>query len=128
MSEPWREPPAWRPTEELDVAAIFRTLLENDVEFVVVGGIAVNYHGFVRATKDLDISPRPDRDAHRRLYEALASLDAQPIEVGDFRPAELPVPFSPDGLAGGGNWALSTRAGRMTLKRRRAKGRKRLSA
>jgi hypothetical protein len=115
VSGPWREPGAWRPTEELDATTLLRTLLEHGVEFVVIGGIAVNYHGFVRATKDLDISPRPDPDNYRRLYEALASLEAKPIELGDFRPEELPVPFSPEGLDKGGNWALRTNAGRIDV-------------
>ena len=115
MSGPWREPHAWQPTEELDAETLLRSLLEHGVEFVVVGGLAVILHGYVRATKDLDISPRPDGDNYRRLYDALALLGAEPIEVGDFRPEELPVPFSPDGLDEGGNWALRTSAGRIDV-------------
>ncbi|MEX2211240.1 MAG: hypothetical protein WD689_05695 [Gaiellaceae bacterium] len=115
MSGPWREPHAWRPTEELDAETLLRTLVEHDVEFVVVGGFAVIHHGYVRATKDLDITPRPDQETYRRLYDALASLDATPIEIGDFRPEELPVPFSPEGLDEGGNWALRTTAGRIDV-------------
>ena len=42
-------------------------------------------------------------------------VDAKPTEIGDFRPAELPVPFSPDGLDEGGNWALRTTAGRIDV-------------
>ena len=73
------------------------------------------HYGYVRATKDVDVVPRPDRDNYRRLYAALASLDARPIELGDFRPEELPVPFSPEGLDEGGNWALRTSAGRIDV-------------
>jgi hypothetical protein len=69
-----------------------------DPSIVSVGGLAVAAHGYPRATKDVDIVPAPDRADRRRLYEALRSLGAQPIEVGDFRPEELPVPFNPDGL------------------------------
>jgi hypothetical protein len=32
-------------------------LTDEKVEFVVIGGVAVGVHGFVRATKDLDIVP-----------------------------------------------------------------------
>jgi hypothetical protein len=87
----------------------------HDVDFVVVGGLAVAAHGFPRATKDVDIVPRPQSGNRRRLFKALRSLDAQPIELGDFRPEELQVPFSPEGLDEGGNWALRTRAGRIDV-------------
>jgi hypothetical protein len=115
VSGAWREPHAWRPTDELDAETLLRTLLEHDVEFVVVGGFAVIHHGYVRATKDLDVVPRPDHQTYRRLHAALQSIDARPIEIGDFRPEELPVPFSPDGLSEGGNWALRTNAGRIDV-------------
>jgi hypothetical protein len=115
VSGVWREPPAWRPTEELDAETLLRALVDHGVDFVVVGGLAVIHHGYVRATKDLDIVPEPAPANYRRLYEALALLDAQPIELGDFRPDEMPVPFAPDGLEQGGNWALRTSAGRIDV-------------
>ena len=30
------------------------------VDFIVIGGVAVGVHGFIRATEDLDIVPDPD--------------------------------------------------------------------
>jgi hypothetical protein len=59
--------------------------------------------------------PGPGRDNLRRLYAALSALDAAPIEIGDFRMDKLPVPFAPDGLDEGGNWALRTTAGRVDV-------------
>ena len=115
MSEPWSEPETPATVHELDAETLLRTLRECDVEFVVIGGLAVAAHGYVRATKDVDVVPRPDAENRRRLYEALESLDAEPTEVGDFRPEELPVPFAPEGLDEGGNWALRTRAGRIDV-------------
>ena len=103
------------PPQPLDAKTILRVLVEHGVDFVVVGGFAVAFHGFPRATKDLDIVPAPDPANQLRLYEALTSLDAQPLEIGDFRPDELPVPFGPEALAEGGNWALATTAGRVDL-------------
>ena len=79
------------PPQQLDADTILRVLVEHGVEFVVVGGFAVALHGFPRATKDLDIVPGQDAENHNRLYEALSNLDAQPVEIGDFRPEELPV-------------------------------------
>lgn len=106
-----------RPESEgtLDIDALLRVLTEHGVEFVVIGGLAVAAHGYVRATKDLDIVPRPTTDNRRRLYAALRSLDAEPLELGDLAPEGLPVPFSPEGLDQGGNWALRTRQGRVDV-------------
>ena len=49
------------------------------------------------------------------MFAALSELDARPLEIGDFRPEELPVPFTPEDLDGGGNWALETSAGRIDI-------------
>lgn len=102
----------------LDIEALLRTLRDHEVEFVVIGGLAVAAHGYVRATKDLDVVPRPDSDNRRRLYATLQSLDAEPLELGDIAPHELPVGFSADGLDEGGNWALRTTRGRVDVMQR----------
>lgn len=48
------------------------------VEFVIVGGVAVNVHGYARATFDLDIFIRPTLEnaelAHQALHKAGVSL------------------------------------------------------
>ena len=98
-----------------DVPALLSVLVRHEVAFVVIGGIAVAHHGFPRATKDLDIVPRPDRDNLLRLWDALVGLDARPLALEGLRPEELPVPFSSDALLEGGNWACSTVHGRLDL-------------
>jgi hypothetical protein len=114
VSGNWDED-ARAPQLELDADAILRTLLAHDVEFVVIGGLAVGAHGYPRATKDVDVVPAPDGENLRRLHAALSELGAEPMEIGDLRPEELPVPFSPDGLDTGGNWTLRTAAGRVDV-------------
>lgn len=99
------------PDAELDVHTLLRTLREHDVEFVIIGGLAVVAHGFLRGTKDLDIAPKPTPENRRRLHDALVSLDGRPLDLDEFRPEELPVPFTPAGLAEGGNWRIRTTAG-----------------
>ena len=103
------------PHRQLDADTILRTLLAHDVDFVVIGGLAVGAHGFPRATKDVDVVPSPERENLRRLYAALTELAAEPLEIGDFRADELPVPFAPEGLDEGGNWAMQTAAGRVDV-------------
>ena len=114
MAGNWEES-APGPPQQLDADKILRALLDHDVQFVVIGGLAVAAHGFPRATKDVDLVPAPDDENRRRLYEALVVLEAEPLELGDFRADELPVEFSPRGLDAGGNWALRTRAGRVDV-------------
>jgi hypothetical protein len=99
----------------LDFYGLLRALAEHEVEFVLIGGFALGFHGAPRGTKDIDIVPAPDPANLRRLWEALQGLDAIPLEQGDFRPEEMPVPFSPGGLLEGGNWALKTRLGRVDV-------------
>jgi hypothetical protein len=89
--------------------------VEGRVEFVVIGGIAVAFHGFERATKDVDVVPDPDRRNLTRLYDVLEALEAEPIELTDFHPDELPYRLSPEGLARGGNWSLATLHGRLDV-------------
>lgn len=49
-------------------------LLENKVDFLLVGGYAVIYHGYVRATGDMDVWLRPTNENKVRLLKVLRSL------------------------------------------------------
>jgi hypothetical protein len=60
-----------------DLAGLVRALGDHRVGFVVIGGVAVAAHGYVRATEDLDVVPDPDRDNLDRLGNALVSIDAR---------------------------------------------------
>lgn len=91
-------------------------LTEAGVEFIVIGGVAVGVHGFVRATKDLDIVPNPAPDNLARLARLLSSIDAQHIGLGDFASEEFPFdPTNPTELAEGGNFRLETSHGPMDI-------------
>ena len=65
------------PREVFDPEAILRALADHRVDFVIIGGVAVQAHGYIRATQDLDIIPRPDLANLSRLAEALAALRAR---------------------------------------------------
>ncbi len=41
------------PAEALDPFALLRALHEHGVDYIVVGGFAVNAHGFIRATSSI---------------------------------------------------------------------------
>ncbi|MCY7303233.1 MAG: hypothetical protein LH654_09410 [Thermoleophilia bacterium] len=98
-----------------DILGLFATLTKHDVAFLVIGGVAVAHHGYIRSTKDLDIIPEPTEANLGRLWDALLEMEAHPLELGDFRPDELPAPLSLEGLLQLGNWALSTTFGRLDI-------------
>jgi predicted nucleotidyltransferase len=68
------------------------------VEFAVVGGVAVNVHGYVRATNDLDIFIRPTTENARAAFEALLALGApmQGVEPNDLLDNERNLRFGPE--------------------------------
>ena len=91
-------------------------LREAQVRFVVIGGIAVGVHGYVRATKDLDIVPDPEPENLARLSRLLRGLDAEHVGVGDFAAEEFPYdPTDPEQLAQGANFRLETRLGPLDI-------------
>jgi hypothetical protein len=55
---------------------ILNLLRRHNLQFVVVGGHAVNLHGYMRATEDLDVVWFRTPGAERGLLEALVELDA----------------------------------------------------
>jgi predicted nucleotidyltransferase len=66
------------PERPFEVDEILRTLSAHRVDFVVIGGVAVQVHGYVRYTKDIDVVVRPSTLNLSRLSEALADLEAEP--------------------------------------------------
>ena len=71
--------------------AIFRTLNEAGVRYLVVGGLAVNAHGYQRLTNDLDLVIQLQRDNILAAFRALEDLDYQtsvPITAEQFTSAE----------------------------------------
>jgi len=70
---------------EFDLRAMLESLHEAGVDFVVIGGVAVGAHGFIRGTEDLDVVPDPDPDNLSRLSVALDKLDSTLPTVGERR-------------------------------------------
>ena len=67
---------------DFDLRGLVEALNEHEVRFVVVGGVAVAAHGYVRSTGDIDIVPEHDRDNLERLAHAVRSLEATLPEAG----------------------------------------------
>jgi hypothetical protein len=64
---------------ELDeVMKVLAAFERERVEYVLVGGVAVNFHGLIRATEDLDVFVRPTAENVARLRDALKSVYDDP--------------------------------------------------
>jgi len=66
-----------------DFEELLRLLEEHAIEYMIVGGYAVAYHGFPRFTKDIDLFFRLTKENAIRLREALVAFG--------FREEDLPV-------------------------------------
>jgi hypothetical protein len=60
-----------------DPFRLLDVLSSHNVPFVIIGGHAVTYHGFVRATEDTDVVFRRTPESELSLLEALAEVHAQ---------------------------------------------------
>lgn len=66
----------------LDAERIFAALDAHGIEYVLIGGIAVQAHGHVRMTNDIDMIPSPKSANLKRLAAALTELQARVLNPG----------------------------------------------
>ncbi|HXM44118.1 MAG TPA: hypothetical protein VN924_22980 [Bryobacteraceae bacterium] len=57
-----------------DLREFVELLNSNGVEYLVVGGFAVSYHGFARYTGDIDFLVRPSEENSHRVLATLAQF------------------------------------------------------
>jgi hypothetical protein len=77
--------------------SLLSSLAANNVEFVIIGGLAATLHGSARVTYDLDIVYNRTSDNLSRIVTALAPF--QPYLRG--APAGLPFKFDVETLKRG---------------------------
>jgi hypothetical protein len=70
-----------RAPELEDLLTLCRALNAEGVRYVLIGGFAVILHGFVRATKDIDLLVDPTSDNVQRLKRAMAVLPDNAIAL-----------------------------------------------
>jgi hypothetical protein len=95
---------------ELDPEQIFAVLADHGVEYVLVGGLAVQVHGHVRMTNDVDLIPAPTPANLERLAAALRDLDARVLNAGA-EDAEIDALMLPRATL----WQLATRHGNVDV-------------
>ena len=76
----------------LDAREILRVLAEYQVDYVVIGGLAVQAHGHPRTTQDVDLVPEPASANLDRLRAALVALRARPVGAATPAAAQLELP------------------------------------
>ena len=94
-----------------DFNALLRLLVENKVEFIIVGGAAATAHGSARLTLDLDVVYRRTTENITRMVDALKSI--QPYLRG--APPGLPFDWSAPTIQKGLNFTLVTTLGALDL-------------
>ncbi len=63
--------------EPLRLRELLQRLSDAEVRFILVGDLAVNAWGYLRATKDVDLVPDPEIGNLRKLIAVLASLEGK---------------------------------------------------
>ena len=99
-------------TRPFDPTAIFVALARHEVDFVTIGGIAIQAHGGQRLTQDLDVVIGASGDNIGRLAQALADLDARILGPDGQRSRSVPTAAL---LGSSDQWRLITSAGALDV-------------
>ena len=73
--------------------SLLQALDEQRVDYYVFGGMALNIHGLVRATEDVDLFVRPDRENIERLRTAVQQVFPDDPTVNEISPDDLMGPY-----------------------------------
>lgn len=91
---------------------LLRRLVEADVEFVLIGGLAVNAWGVVRGTKDVDIVVAPNIENLKRVAEVAVALHGH-VQTKESLLSSLPSIAAQ--LASGERIAIETDLGQLDI-------------
>ncbi|MEX2289972.1 MAG: hypothetical protein WD794_06555 [Mycobacteriales bacterium] len=92
---------------------ILAVLVEHEVEFVLIGGLAAVAHGSPLLTEDVDVTPEASAANLERLANALRALDAR-VRHPDV-PEGLPFSCDATSLAAAIFWNLTTPHGDLDI-------------
>jgi hypothetical protein len=95
----------------IQVEQTLRLLTQHQVEFVIVGGVAISAHGSSYLTYDLDVCYARTRENLKRLAAALAPYNPRPRDL----PTDLPFVWDEQTLQHGTNFTLTTELGNIDL-------------
>jgi len=98
-------------SEPLRLRQLLERLVESEVRFVLVGGLAVNAWGYIRATRDVDLVPDPSAENLERLDRLLKDLGGKVDVDGRLLDAGAISPF----LRTGDRTLVVTELGRVDI-------------
>jgi len=99
-------------TRKADLAAkLLRVLVDGQVEFFVVGGVAARAHGLRKQVNDLDVVYRRSRENFRRIVDALRPLNPYPRGL----PPGMDVPWNASVIRDGYSFVMVTALGDLDL-------------
>lgn len=73
--------------------AFVEFLQQYHVKYMLIGGMAMNYHGVVRSTQDMDIWLEPTNQNRDKFCEVLLKLGYQEDEIVDISNYDFSQPF-----------------------------------
>ena len=82
--------PVPRTPEEDDLVKLCKALNDEGALYLIVGGVAVNRHGFLRATEDIDLLLENSKDNQAKVLRALevlpdkAVLQVEPNDLDEY--------------------------------------------
>ena len=95
----------------IQLEPILKSLTENEVEFVIIGGVAITAHGSAYLTQDLDFCYLRTNENLKKIVDTLSKFSPR------FRgfPENLPFTFDVSTLRNGTNFTFITEIGDVDL-------------
>lgn len=72
-------------TMDESLLEFWQILEQFNVEYIMVGGVAVNLHGYSRTTKDIDVWINDTKENRRKLGTAFGKLGYDELNMEDFQ-------------------------------------------
>ncbi len=95
----------------VEIEPTLKTLMENEVEFIIVGGVAITAHGSAYLTQDFDFCYSRTRKNLKAIISALSPYNPKPRGF----PPNLPYVFDETTLQNGTNFTFRTDLGDIDL-------------
>ena len=95
----------------IDIDRAIKSLSENAVEYVIVGGVAVAFHGSSYVTQDLDFCFARTKENLKKIVRALSPYKPRPRGF----PENLPFVWDQRTVQNGTNFTLETEIGDIDL-------------
>lgn len=93
---------------KLEIA--IQSLVDNGVDFVIVGGVAIKIHSSAYITLDLDFCYARTKENLAKIVSALSQFNPRPRNF----PKDLPYFFDERSLQNASNFAFETTIGELT--------------